>query len=137
MGWTVSSPRNKRKFWRIKMEEIKKSRIRLIASGLIPFAFLIVMMLYLFGPSSGLLEFGVPLPEITIEKIEFLESEIHVTVRNTGPVPVVIAMADVNDRIQSAAIEPDKSLERFETALVRIPFSWNDAEPYTIGITLD
>src|SRR3970040_2481118 len=119
------------------MEEIKTSRIRTIASGLIPFGFLVVMILYLIGPSSGLLEFGVSLPEITIEKIEFIDSEIHVIVRNTGPIPVKIAMADVNDRIQSAAIEPDKSLERFETALVRIPFSWNDAEPYTIGITLD
>lgn len=119
--------------------EIKKnySKVKTIASGLIPFGFLIIMILYLVGPSSDLLEFGVSLPEITIEKVEFIDSEIHVTVRNTGPIPVEIAMADVNDRIQSAAIEPDKSLERFETALVRIPFSWNNAEPYTIGITLD
>src|SRR3970040_2859266 len=119
------------------MEEIKTSRIRTGASGLTPFGFLFFMILYLIGPSSGLLEFGVSLPEITIEKVEFIDSEIHVIVRNTGPIPVKIAMADVNDRIQSAAIEPDKSLERFETALVRIPFSWNEAEPYTIGITLD
>lgn len=119
------------------MEEIKKSRIRTIASGLIPFGFLVVMILYLVGPSSDLLEFGVSLPEIAIEKVEFVDSEIHVTVRNTGPIPVNIVMADVNDRIHPAAIEPDKSLERFETALVRIPFSWNKAEPYTIGITLD
>jgi len=119
--------------------EIKKnySKVKTIASGIIPFGFLVIMILYLIGPSSDLLEFGVSLPEITIEKIEFIDSEIHVTVRNTGPIPVKIAMADVNDRIQSAAIEPDKSLERFETALVRIPFSWNEAEPYTIGITLD
>jgi len=118
--------------------EIKNySKIKTIASGIIPFGFLVIMILYLIGPSSDLLEFGVSLPEITIEKIEFIDSEIHVTVRNTGPIPVKIAMADVNDRIQSAAIEPDKSLERFETALVRIPFSWNEAEPYTIGITLD
>lgn len=119
------------------MEEIQKSKIRTIVSGLIPFGFLVVMILYLVGPSSDLLEFGVSLPEITIEKVEFVDSEIHVTVRNTGPIPVNIAMADVNDRIHPAAIEPDKSLERFETALVRIPFSWNKAEPYAIGITLD
>ena len=119
------------------MEEIKASKIRLIASGLIPFAFLVVMILYLLGPGSNLLQFGVALPEITIEKVEFVDSEIHVTVRNTGPISVVIAMADVNDRIQPAAIEPHKSLERFETALVRIPFAWNHAEPYTIWITLD
>jgi len=95
------------------------------------------MILYLFGPGSNLIKFGTALPEITIEKIEFVDSEIQATVRNTGSIPVTIAMADVNDRIQPAAIEPDKSLERFETALVRIPFTWNRAEPYTIGITLD
>jgi len=46
-------------------------------------------------------------------------------------------MADINDRIQPAAVEPDRFLERFETTLVRIPFEWNEAEPYTIGITVE
>jgi zinc transporter ZupT len=46
-------------------------------------------------------------------------------------------MADVNDRIQPAAVEPDGFLERYETTLVRIPFEWNESEPYRIGITID
>lgn len=108
-----------------------------IVSGIIPFIFIILMMLYIFGPGSNLMDVGISLPKIAIEKVEFDHSEIHVTIRNTGPIPVIIAMADVNDRIQPAAIEPDKSLERFETALVRIPFEWNKGEPYKIGITLD
>ena len=114
----------------------KPSKAKLVASGVIPFAFVIVLIAYIFGPGSDLLDLGVPLPEITMEKVEFIDSEVHVTVRNTGPIPVEIVMADVNDRIQSAAIEPDKSLERFETALVRIPFEWNVAEPYRIGLTV-
>lgn len=114
----------------------KLSKAKLVASGVIPFAFIIILIAYIFGPGSDLLDLGVPLPEITMEKVEFIDSEIHVTVRNTGPISVEIAMADVNDRIQPAAIEPDKSLERFETALVRIPFSWNVAEPYIIGLTV-
>ena len=119
--------------------EVRKSpsKSKLIASGVIPFLFLIVMMAYIFGPGSYLLDFGVPLPEITIEKIEFIESEIQVTVRNTGPISVEIVMADVNDRIQPAAIEPDRFLERYETTLVRIPFEWNEAEPYTVGLTIE
>ncbi|KEQ55851.1 metal cation transporter protein, partial [Marine Group I thaumarchaeote SCGC AAA799-N04] len=56
--------------------------------------------------------------------------------RNTGPIPVEVVMADVNDRIHPAAVEPDGFLERYETALVRIPFDWNEAEPYIIGITV-
>ena len=119
--------------------EVRKnpSKGKLIASGVIPFIFLIVMIVYIFGPGSYLLDLGVPLPEITIEKIDFVESEIQVTVRNTGPIPVEIVMADVNDRIQPAAVEPDRFLERYETTLVRIPFEWNEAEPYTVGLTIE
>ncbi|MCV0401189.1 MAG: divalent cation transporter [Nitrosopumilus sp.] len=115
----------------------KSSKGKLIASGVIPFAFLIILIAYIFGPGSELLDLGVPLPEITMEKVDFLDSEIQVTVRNTGPISVEIAMADINDRIQPAAVEPDRYLERYETALVRIPFEWNEAEPYRIGITVE
>lgn len=118
------------------MEVSKASKTKIIASGVIPFAFLILLMVYIFGPGSDLLDLGVQLPEITIEKIDFVDSEIRATVRNTGPIPVEVVLADVNDRIQPAAIEPDGYLERFETALVRIPFEWNVAEPYTIGLTV-
>ncbi len=46
-------------------------------------------------------------------------------------------MADVNDRIQLATVEPDRSLERYDESLVRIPFEWNVAQPYTIGLTVE
>jgi zinc transporter ZupT len=109
----------------------------MIASGIIPFVFLVILTAYVFGPGSELLDLGVPLPEISMELIDFVDSEIQVTVRNTGPIPVEVVMADVNDRIQPSAIEPDRFLERYETALVRIPFEWNEAEPYIIGLTIE
>ncbi|MEO2201347.1 MAG: divalent cation transporter [Thaumarchaeota archaeon] len=113
------------------------SKSKTIASGIIPFTFVVVLMLYIFGPGADLLDLGIPLPEITIEKVDFIDSEIQVTVRNTGPISVEVVMADINDRIQPAAIEPDRFLERYETALVRIPFEWNVAEPYRIGLTIE
>ncbi len=113
------------------------SKGKIILSGIIPFVFLILLVAYIFGPGSDLLDFGIPLPEITMEKVDFVDSEILVTVRNTGPIPVEVVMADINDRIQPAAIEPDRFLERYETALVRIPFEWNEAEPYRIGLTIE
>ncbi|MDH5569438.1 MAG: divalent cation transporter [Nitrosopumilus sp.] len=115
----------------------KPSRVKTVASGLIPFVFVVILMAYIFGPGSDLLDLGIPLPEITIEMVDFVGSEVHATVRNTGPVPVEIVMADINDRIQPAAVEPNRFLERYETALVRIPFEWNEAEPYIIGITIE
>ncbi len=119
------------------MEVNKPSQVKMIASGAIPFVFIILLIAYIFGPGSDLLDFGVPLPEITIEKVDFLDSEIQVMVRNTGPIPVKVVMADINDRIQPAAIEPDRFLERYETALVRIPYEWNEAQPYTVGLTVE
>lgn len=120
------------------MEEIKKtSKTKLIASAFIPIIILGLMIAYIFGPGSNFLGLGVELPEITIEKIEFLDSKIIATVRNTGHIDVVIVQADINDRIQPAGIEPDKFLNRFETAKVIIPFAWNESEPYEVGLTLN
>ncbi len=113
------------------------SKAKIVLAGVIPIIMLAAMVSYLFGPGSDLLDLGVALPEVTIEQIHFVDSEIQVIVRNTGPIDVSIAQADVNDRIHPAAIEPDKHLARFETALVRIPFDWNEAEPYEIGVTVD
>jgi zinc transporter ZupT len=108
----------------------------LAISAIAPIVLLIIMIAFLLGPASSFLQFGVVLPEVSIEKIEFIENEIQATVRNTGPIGVNVVLADVNDRIQPAAIEPDTSLERFETALVRIPFDWNEGQPYEIGVTI-
>ena len=119
------------------MERKETSRGKLAASGIIPFVFVIILIAFIFGPGAELLDLGTALPEITIEKVDFVEGEIQATVRNTGPISVEVVMADINDRIQPAAIEPDRFLDRFETALVRIPFQWNEAEPYIVGLTVE
>jgi zinc transporter ZupT len=109
---------------------------KLIAFAIIPFVVLTAMILFLFSPiGQSFLNSGVPMPEITIEKIEFQEGRIVAFIRNTGPVDITIAQADINDRIHLAAIEPSRSLPRLTEAQVIIPFPWNPAEPYEVGIT--
>ncbi|MDP9462504.1 MAG: ZIP family metal transporter [Thermoproteota archaeon] len=94
------------------------------------------MIAFIFGPGQQFLGAGTPLPEISIERIEFQEGgKIIAFIRNTGPIDVTVAQADVNDRIQAAAIEPGKELERLAEAKVIIPFPWNEGEPYEIGVT--
>lgn len=107
-----------------------------VAGAIIPLVLLVVLVWYIIGPGSDALIMGTLLPDIILERVSFVDSEIQVVVRNTGPIPVSIVQGDVNDRIQPAAVEPDGHLERFETALVRIPYEWNEAEPYNIGITI-
>ena len=108
----------------------------MVMVALVPFAVLAAMVAFIFGPGQEFLGVGTPLPEITIERIEFQEGgKINAFIRNTGPIDVTVAQADVNDRIQQAAIEPSKELPRFAEAKLIIPFPWNAGEPYEIGVT--
>ena len=108
----------------------------MVMVALVPFAVLAAMVAFIFGPGQEFLGVGTPLPEITIERIEFQEGgKINAFIRNTGPIDVTVAQADVNDRIQQAAIEPSKELPRFAEAKLIIPFPWNEGEPYEIGVT--
>ncbi len=105
----------------------------------VPLVAIAVMAFWLSGYGSQAIDEILPqrLPEVTIEQVSFEDSMILLNVRNTGLVEVDIAMADVNDRIQPAAVEPDGKLGRFESATIRIPFEWNEAEPYSVGVTID
>lgn len=114
----------------------KEKKIFSIALALVPIVVLAAMIYFLTSPyGQDLITGGIPLPEITIEKIEFHENQIVAYIRNTGPESVTISQADVNDRIHSAAIEPSQVLPRLGDAKVIIPFFWNPAEPYEVGIT--
>jgi zinc transporter, ZIP family len=109
---------------------------KMVAVALVPLVVLAAMIAFIFGPGQLFLGAGRPLPEISIERIEFQEGgKIIAFIRNTGPIDVTVAQADVNDRIQQAAIEPSKELPRLAEAKVIIPFPWNEGESYEIGVT--
>lgn len=112
---------------------------RTILFGVIPFIVIGAMIVLLWNSSGILFQSSIkPLPEISIEKVEFLDNNMIVAfVRNTGPSEITIAQADVNDRIYPAAVEPGRTLTRLADAKVIIPFVWNSGEPYGIGITTD
>lgn len=120
---------------------IKRShRKRTIVAAFIPLMVLAIMIFLLFSPTfQSFINSGISLPEVAIEKIEFRENpgQIIAFIRNVGPTEITIAQADVNDRIHAAAIEPSKTLSRLSDAKVIIPFFWNPAEPYEVGITTD
>jgi ZIP family zinc transporter len=120
---------------RIDRNNRKTSRKKMIAIALIPLIVLAGMLVFLFGPGMSILNIGIPLPEITIEKIEFQNDKIVAFIRNTGPEGVEVAQADINDRMIPAAIEPSKTLSRLAEAKVIVPFSWIAGVPYEVGIT--
>jgi zinc transporter, ZIP family len=120
---------------------IKRSlRRRTVVAAFIPLVVLAIMIFLLFSPTfQSFINTGIPLPEVAIEKIQFQESpsQIVAFIANVGQTEITIAQADVNDRIHAAAIEPSKILSRLSDAKVIIPFFWNPAEPYEVGITTD
>ena len=121
---------------RINRNKKKTSRKKMIVIALIPFIVLSGMLVFLLGPGMSILNAGIPLPEITIEKIEFQNDKIVAFIRNTGPEEIEVAQADINDRIIPAAIEPSKSLSRLAEAKVIVPFPWNAGVPYEVGVTI-
>jgi len=120
---------------RIDRNNRKTSRKKMIVIALIPLIVLSGMLVFLLGPGMSILNIGIPLPEITIEKIEFQNDKIVAFIRNTGPEGVEVAQADINDRMIPAAIEPSKTLSRLAEAKVIVPFSWIAGVPYEVGIT--
>lgn len=109
-----------------------------ILFGVVPIIVIGAMIILLLNSPGILFQSSVkPLPQISIEKVEFSDRGIVAFVRNTGPSDTTIAQADVNDRIHPAAIEPSRILTRMADAKVIIPFVWNIGEPYKIGITTD
>lgn len=109
-----------------------------IVFGIVPFIVIGAMLILLLSSPGILFQSPMePLPQISIEKVEFSDQYIVAFVRNTGPSEITIAQADVNDRIHPAAIEPGQTLSKFADAKVIIPFIWNPGEPYNIGITTD
>ncbi len=114
----------------------KRKKIASLALAVTPLIILAGMIYFLSSPfGQNLINTGVPLPEVTIEKVEFHENQVVAFIRNTGPEQVTISQADINDRIQAAAIEPSQVLPRLSEAKVIIPFFWNTAERYEVGIT--
>lgn len=113
----------------------KTSRKKMTVIALIPLIVLSGMLVFLLGPGMSILNIGIPLPEITIEKIEFQNDKIVAFIRNTGPEGVDVAQADINDRMIPAGIEPSKTLSRLAEAKVIVPFSWIAGVPYEVGIT--
>ena len=121
---------------RIDRNNRKTSRKKMIVIALIPLIVLSGMLVFLLGPGMSILNIGIPLPEITIEKIEFQNDKIVAFIRNTGPEGVDVAQADINDRMIPAGIEPSKTLSRLAEAKVIVPFSWIAGVPYEVGITI-
>lgn len=76
-----------------------------------------------------------PADELSVSRVLFEDGEIVVKVTNPQPDPITIAVVTVDDAIANFSVDGDETLGRFDRAKIRIPFAWNEGEPYAIGVT--
>lgn len=106
-----------------------------IASAVMPLVLLGALVFWFFHGGSALIERTVPpIEEVSIRRVELSPGEFKVTIRNTGPLPVDIALVTVDEAIWKAEFNPGRHLERLQEATVHIPFDWVEGDPYKITL---
>jgi zinc transporter, ZIP family len=107
----------------------------IIASAIAPVVLLGVLIFWFFHGGSALIERPVPpIEEVSIRRVELTPGEFKLTIRNTGPLPVDIAIVTVDEAIWKAEFSPGRHLDRLQEAAVRIPFDWVEGDPYKITV---
>ena len=76
---------------------------------------------------------GPPVEALSVERAVLLPGVIEVTVRNTGPDPVRVAQAFVNDAFVDVVGGVDP-VGRLRTATVRLDYPWQEGQPYTVSL---
>ncbi|MGH2735406.1 MAG: ZIP family metal transporter [Actinomycetota bacterium] len=116
---TVSSPRGRVPRWLGWL-------LPVVAIGALVGLFLV------FDPIGGLREVP-PVEAAAVERTVLDEDEITLELRNDGPDPVTIAQVLVNEAYTSFEIT-DPTLDRLETATLRIPYPWEEGLPLGIAM---
>jgi zinc transporter, ZIP family len=110
-------------------------RLIVIASAVAPLLLLGLLVFWFFHGGSKLIERPVPpIEEVSIRRVELTPGEFKLTIRNTGPLAVDIALVTVDEAIWKAEFSPSHHLERLQEATVRIPFDWVEGDPYKITL---
>ncbi len=89
---------------------------------------------FLAGGGPGLERSGVPVEDVSVERVALRPGEISVTVRNDGPDAVRIVQALVNDAYLPGAAGLPADVGRLGSATLRLPYPWIAGEAYEIGL---
>ncbi|MEO7802946.1 MAG: metal transporter, partial [Actinomycetota bacterium] len=75
-----------------------------------------------------------PVEELTFSKVTLAPNEITAVIINGGPSPVTVAQVLVDDAFWAHTITPSRTLRRLESATIKIPYPWVEAEPIEIKL---
>jgi zinc transporter ZupT len=75
-----------------------------------------------------------PVENLSIQRIDVLDSGLQVHVTNGGPDPVEIAQVLVDEAYWSFTIQPGRTLDRLKSVQIQIPYPWVENEPHEITL---
>lgn len=76
---------------------------------------------------------GPPVETLTVERTVLSPGSIRMTVRNTGPDPVTVAQAVVNDSFADLT-GGEQPIRRLGSADLVVAYPWQDGLPYHVGL---
>ena len=105
--------------------------------GLAPLVLIALLVVaYLRVGPAGIFQAAFPpVEELTIERVSLpAPGEMVVTVVNGGPEPVTVAQVMVDDAVWAHRISGERTIQRLERRLIRIPYPWVEGEPHHIAL---
>lgn len=88
-------------------------------------------------PGSWLAKDAPPAPPgLAVDRTVMEPGEIRLTVTNEGAEQITIAQVLIDEAYWEHKVEPDRTLERLDTATVTIPYRWVQDEPHEIAFVM-
>ena len=87
-----------------------------------------------FGPLGLFQTTVVPLEDAFIQRVVFKPEQITVTVFNNGAEPVTIVQALINDAYWQFTMEPSRTLQPRERAVINMYYPWLSGDPQHISL---
>ena len=95
------------------------------------------------GPADAIRGEGIPVAQITFQRVELRPDEIVVSVLNDGPDPVTIAQVQVDEAFWSFTSDSGRVLNHLGRATLTIPYPWVEGDAHVVrivtstGVTFD
>jgi ZIP family zinc transporter len=93
-------------------------------------------VLGLFAASGGaqLFPAAAPVEELSFTRTRLTDGQIELTVQNTGPAAVTIALVSVDDAFWETRFSPSSTIPRLGTAKLTLDYPWVEGEAYAIRL---
>jgi zinc transporter, ZIP family len=107
-----------------------------LAAGALAIIAAVLVALALAGGDTLPERQGPPVEELAVERAELAPNRIELTLRNTGPDPVTVAQAFVNDAYVDfeGAREP---IGRLGSEQVTLAYPWQEGQPYLVALVTE